>query len=362
MTGLSHAAFKSDFSPAMRRDWPERSGLTTAWLFTVAALVIGMVVVGGATRLTGSGLSITDWKPVSGALPPTSSAEWSDLFQRYRAIPQYRVVNSDMTLDGFKSIFWWEWSHRLLGRVLGFAFAVPFVALLATRRLPIRLAWPCVGLFVLGGLQGLVGWWMVASGLETRIYVAPERLASHLGLALLLFCALIWTGLEAGCGPTKGARQPAKAWTITTTALVGAVFIQCLLGALVAGNHAGLANADWPLMSGHIFPVDYGQGGVWTTLAHGVAAVQFNHRIAAYALASFAVVIAVAAGRSPLLAASVKRLAAVMVAVVVIQASLGVGLLLMGVPLWLALLHQITASLLLATSTGLAWLVRRSVS
>ena len=360
MTGLPHAAYPSDFRP-LRGDWPERSRPTAAWLFSVAIVVIGMVVVGGATRLTGSGLSITDWKPVTGALPPMSEADWADLFQRYRAIPQFRIVNPDMGLEGFKSIFWWEWSHRLLGRVLGFVFAAPLVGLLLTRRLPKRLLWPCVGLFCLGGLQGLVGWWMVASGLETRIYVAPERLASHLGLALLLFCALIWTGLEAAYGPSARNAAVSKNWSRAASFLLAAVFIQCLLGALVAGNHAGLANADWPLMAGRFFPADYRQGGFWTTMAHGVAAVQFNHRIAAYALAAATVLVATAAFRSTTLGRQAKRLSAAMVVIVLLQALLGVGLLLLGVPLWLALLHQVTASLLLATATGLAWSIRHTV-
>ena len=145
---------------------------------------------------------------------------------------------------------------------------------------------------MLGGLQGLVGWWMVSSGLETRIYVAPERLAAHLGLALLLFCALIWTGLEAGWGGRGTARKAVPGWGAATLVFVGAVYLQCLLGALVAGNHAGLANADWPLMSGRVVPADYWQGGLWATLAHGLAAVQFNHRYIAYALAAFALVLA----------------------------------------------------------------------
>ena len=315
-----------------------------------------MVVVGGATRLTGSGLSITDWKPVSGALPPMSDRAWADLFRRYQAIPQYRIVNPDMTLEGFKTIFWWEWSHRLLGRLLGVVFAAPLVVLLLTRRLPRRLAWPCVGLFVLGGLQGLVGWWMVASGLETRIYVAPERLAAHLGLALFLFVALIWTGLEAGGGGEKRSESTSRRWRLATAAFAGGVYLQCLMGALVAGNHAGLANADWPLMSGRLVPPDYWQaGGLWTTLAHGLAAVQFNHRVLAYGLATFAVALALGSARAP---GRIRRLCLLILAIVVAQVALGVGLLLFGVPLWAALAHQLTACALLATATVLAWVSR----
>ena len=358
MTGLSQAVSYADVSSRVRRDWPVRSRLTAAWLFAVAAIVIGMVVVGGATRLTGSGLSITEWKPVSGALPPLTDAAWADLFRRYQAIPQYRIVNPDMTLAGFKEIFWWEWAHRLLGRVIGVMFAVPLVLLLAFRRLPARLAWPCVALFFLGGLQGLVGWWMVSSGLETRIYVAPERLAAHLGLALILFCALIWTGLEAGWGGAKRATPRAAGWPLVATVFAAVVYMQCLMGALVAGNHAGLANADWPLMSGRAFPADYWQGGVWKTLAHGLAAVQFNHRILAYGIAAFAAVLAVGALRSPTATRGVKRLSMLALAFVAVQIGLGVSLLLGGVPTGLALLHQLTACGLLAVAVVLAWVAR----
>ncbi len=343
-------------SPRRGAIWPERSRLTAIWLFAVAAIVIGMVVVGGATRLTGSGLSITNWKPVSGALPPMSGAEWDDLFRRYRAIPQYRIVNPDMTLDGFKSIFWWEWSHRLIGRLLGVTFAVPLVGLLLTRRLPPRLAWRCVGLFVLGGLQGLVGWWMVSSGLETRIYVAPERLAAHLGLALILLAALIWTALDAGWGGATGKSATGGRWRAVSVVFLGGVYVQCLLGALVAGNHGGLANADWPLMSGRVFPADYWQsGGLWSTFAHGVGAVQFNHRLLAYGLGVFALTMAIAGSRSPTASRGVKRLAWVALAIVALQTMLGIGLLFGGVPLGLALGHQLTACALLVTATILAW-------
>jgi cytochrome c oxidase assembly protein subunit 15 len=253
-------------------DARDRSRLAALWLFLVAGVVLAMVVVGGATRLTGSGLSITEWRPVSGALPPLSARAWDHAFALYRQIPQYKLLNRGMTLDEFKSIFWWEWAHRLLGRLLGLAFAGPFILLLALRRLPRRLVSRCVVLFALGALQGLVGWWMVQSGLEHRVSVAPERLAIHLSLALLLFSALIWTGLEAWAGPRPKEGQRTN-WTIVSLVLLIGVFCQCLLGALVAGNHAGLIDNDWPLMAGSFVPGDYWKGGVWATLAHGASAV-----------------------------------------------------------------------------------------
>lgn len=170
------------------------------WLFACAVLVFAMVVVGGVTRLTGSGLSITEWKPIMGALPPMNAADWNAAFEKYRTIPQYAQVNAGMSLAEFQGIFWWEWAHRLLGRLIGAAFALPFAVFLILRQMPRRLVVRCAVLLALGGLQGLIGWWMVSSGLSERVDVAPERLAVHLGLALLIFMGLIWTGLEAWNG------------------------------------------------------------------------------------------------------------------------------------------------------------------
>jgi cytochrome c oxidase assembly protein subunit 15 len=223
-----------------------------------------MVVVGGATRLTGSGLSITEWKPIMGALPPMNDAAWAEAFHRYQQIPQYKLVNAGMTLNEFKGIFWWEWSHRLLGRLIGVIFAVPFVVFLVRRQIPRRLIWRCAGLFVLGGLQGLAGWWMVASGLSERVSVAPERLSLHLGLALILFVAVVWTALDAFAGQPRQASV--TRWRTGALVFLGAVFLQCLLGALVAGTDAGFVYNDWPLMNGHLWPQDYAGNGFWQTL------------------------------------------------------------------------------------------------
>jgi cytochrome c oxidase assembly protein subunit 15 len=185
----------------------------------VAALVLGMVVVGGATRLTDSGLSITQWKPIMGALPPMSEAAWREpISSSTSKIPQYRLVNADMTLEAYKGIFWWEWAHRLLGRLVGAAFAIPFVFFLIRRMIPRRLILRCAVMLLLGGLQGLVGWWMVSSGLSERVSVAPERLMIHLGLALALFVVLIWTALDAWAGSPRveerspGAAGPWPSW------------------------------------------------------------------------------------------------------------------------------------------------------
>jgi cytochrome c oxidase assembly protein subunit 15 len=336
-----------------------RSRPVAWWLMGVILLVFAMVVVGGATRLTGSGLSITQWKPVSGVLPPLSRADWLKDFALYQATPQYRQVNAGMTLPEFQSIFWWEWWHRLLGRLVGAAFAVPFFVFLALRRMPGRLIWRCAILLGLGGLQGLVGWWMVQSGLENRVTVAPERLATHLGLALALYCALIWTAMEAWSGQARLRSQSTGSWPVAAGLFAGVVFLQCLLGALVAGNQAGLIDTDWPLMNGDFIPADYVKAGFWATVAHGQSAVQFNHRMVAYAVVIAAVGIAGTGLNSRILMGQSRALALATGVVAILQACLGVVTLMAHVPLPLAILHQAGAAVLLAVATALAWRVRR---
>ena len=327
------------------------------WLFAVALLVLAMVVVGGATRLTGSGLSITEWKPISGVIPPLGQAAWLAEFHNYQRIPQYRYVNQGMTLEAFKSIFWWEWAHRLLGRLLGVVFAAPFLVFLALRRLPRRLIWRCVVLFALGGLQGLVGWWMVKSGLEARVTVAPERLATHLGLALILYAALIWTACEAWAG--EGRAPATSRWPAAALGLAVLVYVQCLLGALVAGNQAGLVYNDWPLMNGALFPKSYWSAGPWRSLIHSQAAVQFDHRLVAYVLLVAAVTAAVFAVRTRRLATQTRLLVVCLAGLVFFQAQLGVITLMVRAPLVLSAAHQALATIVLAAAVILAWRTRR---
>ena len=335
----------------------DRSGPVAIWLFVVAVLVFAMVVVGGATRLTDSGLSITQWKPIMGALPPMSDDAWRANFELYKQIPQYHLVNPDMTLEAYKGIFWWEWAHRLLGRVVGAAFALPFAFFLVRRMLPRRLVWRCGAMLALGGLQGLVGWWMVSSGLSERVSVAPERLMVHLGLALALFVLLIWTALDAWNGaPRVEERSPWRGWGL---AFLGAVFFQSLLGALVAGNDAGLVYNDWPLMNGSLVPDQYAGHGLWGTLAHSQGAVQLHHRLMAYAVFAAAIVIAAGAARARHLPHEAKVIAYVLLGVVTLQAGLGVWTLMAVVPLGLGVLHQAGAAVLLAAATAFAWRVRR---
>ena len=335
----------------------DRSKAVAIWLFVTAALVLAMVMVGGATRLTDSGLSITEWKPVTGALPPLSDADWQAEFARYRQIPQYAQVNAGMTLAAFKSIYWWEWSHRLLGRVLGVVFGAPFVWFAARRQLPPRLFLRLGGIFLLGALQGAVGWWMVASGLTERVSVAPERLAAHLGLAFALLGLLVWTGLDAWAG---AARQTLPgSWGRWAAGLIGLVYLQIVLGALVAGNDAGQVYNDWPLMNGRLLPNDYAGANFWATLAHSQGAVQLHHRLAAYGLAIFAVWLGVAAWRSRYLPPVSKRLGVALAAAVVAQAGLGIVTLMTHAAFWLGMAHQLCAALLLMLAVGFAWRVRR---
>ena len=335
----------------------DRSTPVAVWLFAVAALVLAMVVVGGATRLTGSGLSITEWRPVTGAVPPMSEQAWQGEFGKYKEIPQYTQVNRGMNLSEFKAIYWWEWSHRLLGRLVGLAFAAPFAFFLIRREIPRRLIWRCGVMLGLGGLQGLIGWWMVSSGLADRVSVAPERLAVHLGLALALFVMLFWTALDAWHGAPR--QSNITRWKTISLVFLGAVFVQSLLGALVAGADAGFIYNDWPLMNGALFPRDYAGDGVWGTIAHNQASVQLHHRIGAYLLFIAAIVLGWRAWRHRYLPPEARQLALAVVGVVLLQAILGVSALMAGVPVWLGILHQAGAVAVLAVATTFAWRVRR---
>ena len=335
----------------------DRSRPVAIWLFVVAAFVLAMVIVGGATRLTDSGLSITEWKPVTGALPPLNEAAWQAEFARYRQIPQYAQLNAGMDLAGFKVIYGWEWSHRLLGRVVGVVFGVPFVWFALRRQLPPRLFLRLGGIFLLGGLQGAVGWWMVASGLANRVSVAPERLAVHLGLAFALLGLLIWTGLDAWAGVARQTRP--GPWARWSAAMIGLIFLQILLGALVAGNDAGLVYNDWPLMNGALIPDDYAGNGLWATLAHSQGAVQLHHRLVAYLLAAAAILLGLGAWRSRDLPPASKALGVAVALAVLAQAGLGIVTLMARAPVGLSIAHQLAAALVLTLAVSFAWRVRR---
>src|SRR5581483_6527861 len=260
-----------------------------AWLFAVAALIAVMVLVGGATRLTESGLSIVEWKPVTGAMPPLSKSEWDQAFEAYKLIPQYRQLNAGMNLSDFKTIFWWEWSHRLLGRVIGAAYLVPFLYFLWRGGMAADLRRRLWLIFGLGALQGAVGWWMVASGLSERVEVSQYRLATHLVLALLIYAAIVWTLRRLGERSPPVAIARLK---ITSAALVVLTFVQLYLGALVAGLRAGLVYNTWPEIDGGLVPSHerlWFDVPWWRNLFENALTVQFEHRMTAYALFALAV-------------------------------------------------------------------------
>ncbi|GAB1716009.1 MAG: cytochrome oxidase assembly [Nitrobacter sp.] len=316
------------------------------WLVTVALLIAAMVLVGGATRLTESGLSIVEWKPVTGTLPPLSHEEWSQAFEGYKKIPQYSEMNAGMTLDQFKTIFWWEWSHRLLGRFIGVAFLLPFLWFMWRGMLPSDLKRRLWVIFGLGGLQGAVGWWMVASGLTKRVEVSQYRLATHLVLALLIFSAIVWTVRRLSDRPPLLSSMRLR---VTSGVLVVLVFVQLYFGALVAGLRAGKVFNTWPDIDGSFIPSSarlFFEQPWWRNLFDNTLTVQFEHRMMAYTLFTIAIlhaIDAVASRASPAVVRGALWLAAAMT----LQATLGILTLLNQVPIALGLVHQGVAILVL---------------
>jgi cytochrome c oxidase assembly protein subunit 15 len=312
------------------------------WLVSIAALIAIMVLVGGATRLTESGLSIVEWKPVTGALPPLNQAQWTQAFEAYKTIPQYRELNAGMNLGEFKTIFWWEWSHRLLGRVIGVAYLLPFLFFLWRGVVSAEIRLRLWLIFGLGALQGVVGWWMVASGLSERVEVSQLRLATHLVLALLIFAAIVWTLRRLTDRPPIIATPRLK---ITSVALVVLTFVQLYLGALVAGLRAGKIYNTWPEIDGGFIPSAarlFFEAPWWRNLFDNTLTVQFEHRMTAYTLFALAVLHALDTVRSRAGPAAVKG-ALWLLAVITLQATLGILILLNQVPMDLALAHQAVA-------------------
>lgn len=310
------------------------------WLWSVAALIFAMVVVGGATRLTESGLSIVEWRPVTGTLPPLSQDQWQAEFEKYQTIPQYQLVNRGMSLAEFKTIFWWEWAHRLLGRVIGAAFLLPFLWFLLRGAIKREARAPLAFIFVLGAVQGGVGWWMVYSGLADNIRVSHYRLAFHLTLACVIFAAVIWVAERLVSRPAR--ELPARI-RVSAFALMVLVLVQIYLGGLVAGLHAGLVHNTWPLIDGALIPPGsdllFNQP-LWTNFFENPLTVQFDHRMVAYALTLFALLHAVDVWRNDRGGAVFALLLAV---AVVVQAALGILTLVLNTPLHLALAHQAMA-------------------
>ena len=324
------------------------------WLFTVAGMILVMIVLGGVTRLTGSGLSIMEWAPLMGALPPMTDAEWQRLFALYQQIPQYDLINQGFGIDGFKHIFWLEWTHRLWGRLIGVVFLVPLIWFWATRRVTRGLLRRLAVLFLLGGLQGAVGWFMVASGfLPDTTAVSPYRLVVHLGLALILYGAIVWSGLSMLTSrPVRQATPSLRRLAQTGTVLVS---MTILAGGFVAGLHAGLTFNTFPLMDGSLIPPGYADLRPFVrNLTENIAAVQFDHRVLA-TLTLLTVLATVAVGwraltvRPRLIALGIAALA---------HYALGIATLLFVVPIDLAAMHQAGAALLLTAELVLLHALR----
>ena len=319
------------------------------WLLIVAAMVVATLIVGGATRLTGSGLSIVEWKPVTGTVPPLTEAQWAAEFDKYKQIPQYRELNRGMSLSEFKTIYWWEWAHRLLGRTIGAVFLIPFLFFLWRGWIGRELRWPLFGLFALGGVQGAVGWWMVSSGLAERVSVSQYRLAFHMTLACVIYAAIVWTVARMKALPF--IETPVRV-RIGAAILAFLVLAQIYLGALVAGLDAGLVYNTWPHIDGALIPQAdrlWFETPLWRNFFENALTVQFNHRMLAYLILLFAILHAWDTGRS-VHDRTTRAYAALIVLLIIVQAMIGIATLLFAVPIMLALLHQAMAILVLTVA------------
>jgi len=335
----------------------QRSAASTrmvgAWLWCVAALVFAMVLVGGATRLTQSGLSIVEWQPVTGVVPPLDAADWQAAFEKYQAIPQYQRVNRGMSLGEFKTIYWWEWGHRLLGRLIGVVFLVPFLWFLWRGWVDRRLGLALGGIFALGAVQGAVGWWMVASGLTERVSVSQYRLAFHLTLACAIYAALVWTAGRTMTPARPPRPAPQRRLVFGAGALVALVLVQIYLGALVAGLHAGLIYNTWPLIDGSIIPSAanlFFDQPPWRNFFENALTVQFDHRMVAYGLGILALAHVIDVSRSRR-GGSLGPTAGLVAVAVFAQMAIGIITLVRAAPLGFALMHQAMALVVLTAAT-----------
>ncbi|HEU0215752.1 MAG TPA: COX15/CtaA family protein [Stellaceae bacterium] len=369
----------------------EPSGRPVAiWLLVCCAMIFAMVVIGGITRLTWSGLSITEWRPVMGAVPPLSGADWQAEFAKYQQTSQYRLLNTGMSLGEFKTIFLWEYVHRLWGRLIGFVYLLPFLYFLVRRQIPRRLAWPLAGIFALGAVQGAVGWWMVKSGLADRIEVSQYRLTAHLALALVIYAATLWTALGLFESPSPALREregptplawegegpvarvegspphPALSphsggegrkilcsaimWPRAAEGVLCLISLTIVAGGFVAGLNAGLTYNTFPLMDGHFVPTGYGQLAPFArNWFENIAAVQFDHRLLAETTVA-AVIVLWLIGRRAALPRGPQLALHALLAAALLQVSLGISTLLLVVPVPLAAAHQAGAVLLLTTA------------
>ncbi|OJU06700.1 MAG: heme A synthase [Rhizobiales bacterium 65-79] len=323
--------------------------LVRTWLYVVAVVLFGLFLVGGATRLTNSGLSITEWQPIHGVIPPLNAAEWQEEFAKYKQIPEYKVLNRDMDLAGFKRIFWWEWTHRLIARSVGFIFAIPLIVLWAAGCIERRLKPRLVGILALGGLQGAIGWWMVMSGLAHRTDVSQYRLAIHLTTACLIFIATL--AVARGLAP-HSERPATRSVQVFAGWMVALVLFQIYLGALVAGTNAGFSYNTWPLMDGRIVPDGlFVIEPAWRNFFENPKTVQFIHRCGAYTVWIVALAQMIFAFRHAPGTTHARR-AIVFFLLVTLQATIGIATLLMQVPIDLGLTHQAMALVVLAFATA----------
>jgi cytochrome c oxidase assembly protein subunit 15 len=324
-----------------------RPAALARWLWLVALLVIVVVGVGGITRLTESGLSITEWRPVSGVIPPTNEADWVQEFEKYKQIPEYKEINKGMSLDAFKAIFFWEWLHRILGRLVGGAMLIPLAWFALRRAIPPGYGWRLFALTSLVGLQGAIGWWMVASGLEYRTDVSHYRLATHLLTALFLLAGLVWTARDLSALARDPAARPARL-TGFSIAAIAILLVQLLLGAWVAGLNAGQVANTWPMMNDHLVPegIDW-RGGAWMAITNDPFLLHFLHRWWSWAAALALLWLARILARR-----GAKREAGLLLLVVAAQMTLGIATVLSGVSLWIAVLHQVVGAILVATAAA----------
>jgi cytochrome c oxidase assembly protein subunit 15 len=338
----------SDQNPTNDPDFGVRP-IVRLWFWSLALAVLAMVVVGGATRLTDSGLSIVEWRPVTGVLPPLSVEAWLAELEKYRAIPEYQLINRGMSLEDFKVIYWWEWGHRFLGRLVGVLFLFPFLFFVGRGWLDQRTLWLSLGAFALGGLQGAIGWWMVSSGLTERTDVSPYRLATHLGLATIIFGYLVWLAQRHLPGaevfvPRQGGSTPLRRGALV---LLGLLFVQMLLGAFVAGLDAGLTYREWPTMDGDLIPHGmYAMEPWWRNWFENITTVQFNHRMMG-CLVLIVALIQTARSFSVMAAGSARVVSGLLGLGILAQAGLGIATLLAGVPILAALAHQALAIILI---------------
>lgn len=345
-----------DFS-AMQFPAGQRSAVAPVrtWLLIIAAAIFAMIVVGGATRLTDSGLSITEWQPILGAIPPLTHADWMEAFEKYRQIPEYQLVNKGMSLEAFKAIYWWEWAHRFLGRWVGVLFLAPFLYFWVRGYFGAGVARRLGVLFILGGAQGVLGWYMVKSGLVDRVDVSQYRLAAHLGLAFLLFGVTLLFALRLRQAEGRVVFQKTRAgamsgWMRGAMLIVALIYVQVFLGAFVAGLDAGQGYNTWPLMDGRFIPGGLGVMSPWyANVFENALTVQFNHRMVAYLLAAVTLAYTLLLWRSGA-SRNLKAGALAVLIAITAQAALGIWTLLEAVPIGLGVAHQGGAALVLAAA------------